>query len=103
MISNVVIPTRRKLETSFEDFSTQESMLTNNIHMNCRKESIMIGFSKERQFLKDDPGEYMVMFVGDRGEEVGSRVKGFLKYSGRWKSMINSRYCSVCFTNEYNT
>lgn len=67
--------------------------ITNNIHMHCRK---------ERQFLKDDPRRCMVMFVGNCKEGVGSRIKRFLKYGGRWKSIINSQYCSVCFTNEYN-
>ncbi|CEP10874.1 hypothetical protein [Parasitella parasitica] len=43
------------------------------------------------------------MFVGDRGLGIGSRVKGFQKYGGRWKPQKNSLYSSVLITNEHNT
>lgn len=59
--------------------------------------------SREREFLKQDRKNCMIMFVGDRGEGIGSRIKGFLKYGGKWKPKIHSRYCSVCVTNEHNT
>ncbi|CEG79069.1 hypothetical protein RMATCC62417_13582 [Rhizopus microsporus] len=43
------------------------------------------------------------MFVGDRGLSVGSRIKGFMRYGGHWKSKKHSLYTTVCITNEHNT
>ncbi|KAI9486687.1 MAG: hypothetical protein EXX96DRAFT_627135 [Benjaminiella poitrasii] len=43
------------------------------------------------------------MFVGDRGLGIGSRLKGHLKYGGRWKPIKNSPYTSVLITNEHNS
>ncbi|EIE82340.1 hypothetical protein RO3G_07045 [Rhizopus delemar RA 99-880] len=40
------------------------------------------------------------MFIGDRGTRVGSRIKGFKKYGGRWKEVIHSEATNVCVTNE---
>ncbi|CAO3656709.1 unnamed protein product [Mucor hiemalis] len=45
----------------------------------------------------------VVMFIGDRGTGVGSRLKGFLKYGGKWKPTTHSKYSTVCYTNEQNT
>ncbi|ORE18855.1 hypothetical protein BCV71DRAFT_234551 [Rhizopus microsporus] len=45
----------------------------------------------------------LVMFVGDRGLCIGSKIKGFLKYGGNWKLNKNSFYTTVCITNEHNT
>ncbi|KAI8880038.1 hypothetical protein K501DRAFT_152370, partial [Backusella circina FSU 941] len=44
-----------------------------------------------------------ILFVGDRGYGVGSRIKGFLKYGGKWKPKKHTLYTSVCITNENNT
>lgn len=57
--------------------------------------------SNERRFVagKSKP----VMFVGDRGYGTGSSIKGHLRYGGKWKPEIHSRYTSVCITNEHNT
>ncbi|KAI9485407.1 MAG: hypothetical protein EXX96DRAFT_475739 [Benjaminiella poitrasii] len=43
------------------------------------------------------------MFVGDRGLGIGSRLKGHLKYGGKWKPVKNSLYTSVLITNEHNS
>ncbi|KAI9247411.1 hypothetical protein EDC94DRAFT_364085 [Helicostylum pulchrum] len=43
------------------------------------------------------------MFIGDRGYGVGSNIKGHIKYGGKWKPAIHSRYTSVCITNEHHT
>ena len=59
--------------------------------------------SRERCDSKIFKNNYLIMFIGDRGEGVGSRMKGFLKYGGKWKPNIHSRYTTVCITNEYNT
>ena len=40
------------------------------------------------------------MFIGDRGTGVGSRIKGFKRYGGRWKEVIHSEATNVCVTNE---
>jgi hypothetical protein len=43
------------------------------------------------------------MFVGDRGYGFGSKIKGYVKYGGRWKQELHSRYTSVFVTNEHNS
>lgn len=55
--------------------------------------------SQERKHSDKNP----IMFIGDRGYGVGSRVKGFLKYGGKWKPSKHERYTSVLVTNEFNT
>ena len=40
------------------------------------------------------------MFVGDRGTGVGSRVKGFMRYGGKWKENMHAEAINVCVTNE---
>jgi hypothetical protein len=43
------------------------------------------------------------MFIGDRGTGVGSRIKGHLRYGGKWKEQLHSQYTNVCITNEHYT
>lgn len=59
--------------------------------------------SEERYFVSPVKDRKRVMFVGDRGLAVGSRLKGFLRYGGLWKPKQHSRYAAVCVTNEHNT
>ena len=59
--------------------------------------------SRERGVLGKNKMNSLVMFIGDRGEGTGSRLKGFLRYGGKWKPKVHSRYSTVCITNEYNT
>ncbi|CAO3626627.1 unnamed protein product [Mucor hiemalis] len=40
-----------------------------------------------------------IMFIGDRGYGYG--IKRHLKYGGKWKQTIHSRYTSVFISNEY--
>lgn len=40
------------------------------------------------------------MFIGDRGTGVGSSIKGFRKYGGKWKEKIHAESVNVCVTNE---
>ncbi|GAA5803126.1 hypothetical protein HPULCUR_008601 [Helicostylum pulchrum] len=44
-----------------------------------------------------------IMFIGDRGYGVGSNIKGHIKYGGKWKPAIHSRYTSVRITNDHHT
>ncbi|KAI9254921.1 hypothetical protein EDC94DRAFT_696570 [Helicostylum pulchrum] len=37
----------------------------------------------------------LIMMIGDRGTEVGSRIKGHLRYGGKWKQDIHGKYTSV--------
>ncbi|KAG1584000.1 hypothetical protein G6F48_008166 [Rhizopus delemar] len=52
--------------------------------------------TKERKALSQTSGnnpstkKKLVMFIGDRGTGVGSRIKGFKRYGGRWKEVIHS-------------
>ncbi|KAG2197763.1 hypothetical protein INT46_005749, partial [Mucor plumbeus] len=59
--------------------------------------------SNERIFINQGQRGNTIAFVGDRGYSVGSRIKGFNKYSGKWKPQNHSRYISAIITNEYNT
>ena len=45
----------------------------------------------------------IVQFVGDRGTGVGSRLKGFRKYGGKWLEVLRSQQNIVCITNEQKT
>ncbi|KAG1048531.1 hypothetical protein G6F43_009083 [Rhizopus delemar] len=62
--------------------------------------------TKERKALSQTSGnnpstkKKLVVFIGDRGARVGSRIKGFKKYGGRWKEVIHSEAANVCVTNE---
>ena len=44
-----------------------------------------------------------IMFVGDRGHGVGSRIKGHQKFGGTWKQELHGRYTPTLITNEYNS
>lgn len=43
------------------------------------------------------------MFIRDCGTGQDSRIKGYLRYGGKWKEEINGQYTSLCITNEHNT
>ena len=43
------------------------------------------------------------MFIGDRGTGVGSRLKGHLKYGGKWKPKLHAVSSAIHFTNEHKT
>ena len=45
----------------------------------------------------------MLMFIGDRGTGVGSRIKGFRRYGGGWKEQLHGTHVNVCITNEHMT
>jgi hypothetical protein len=45
----------------------------------------------------------LIMFIGDRGTDVGSRVKGFRRYGGHWKEGVYGLNTPVCVTNENKT
>ena len=57
----------------------------------------------ERKFINQGQKNNTIAFVGDRGYSVGSRIKGFKKYGGKWKPHNHSRYISTIITNEFNT
>ncbi|KAI9269674.1 hypothetical protein EDC94DRAFT_645929 [Helicostylum pulchrum] len=54
-------------------------------HKLCRKErkSLAKGKGKSKKPPK------LIMFIGDKGTGVGSRIKGFRRYGGRWKEDIH--------------
>ncbi|KAG1036789.1 hypothetical protein G6F43_012991 [Rhizopus delemar] len=62
--------------------------------------------TKERKALSQTSGnnpstkKKLVMFIGDRGTGVSSRIKEFKRYGGRWKEVIHSEAANVCVTNE---
>ena len=41
-----------------------------------------------------------IMFIGDKGMEVGSTIKGYRGYGGKWKQCMHGMNINVCITNE---
>ena len=41
-----------------------------------------------------------IMFIGDKGMEVGSTIKGYRRYGGKWKQYMHGMNINVCITNE---
>ena len=41
-----------------------------------------------------------IMFIGDKGMEVGSTIKGYRRYGGKWKQYMHDTNINVCITNE---
>lgn len=71
-----------------------------------RKRYLDIICSDEREFInggRDKEKGAVVLFVGDRGYATGSRIKGFLRYGGKWKPFLHARYTTTLITNEHNT
>lgn len=95
--------------TNSETFTIQTLKYYIIKHTNCRKENLLTVFVQ----MREDPcasnhkipqkKSLLVMFAGDRGLCIGSKIKGFLKYGGNWKSNKNSLYMTVCITNKHNT
>ena len=60
--------------------------------------------SKERSFyVGRRPQTPLITFIGDRGTCVGSRLKGHLKYGGKWKPKLHAVSSAIHFTNEHKT
>ncbi|CEP12941.1 hypothetical protein [Parasitella parasitica] len=60
--------------------------------------------SKERSFCVGRRSQAsLIMFIGDRGTCVGYRLKGHLKYGGKWKPELHAASSTVHFTNEHKT
>ncbi|KAK4516805.1 uncharacterized protein ATC70_011784 [Mucor velutinosus] len=60
--------------------------------------------SRERSFCAGvRPQTSLAMFIRDRGLCVGSRLKGHLKYGGKWKPRLHSSVATVHTTNERKT
>ncbi|KAI8352166.1 hypothetical protein EDC96DRAFT_577465 [Choanephora cucurbitarum] len=49
------------------------------------------------------PQKQLIMMIGDRGMDVGSRIKQHLRYGGIWKQNNHACYTTVSITNENNT
>ncbi|CEG74498.1 hypothetical protein RMATCC62417_09702 [Rhizopus microsporus] len=59
--------------------------------------------SDERRYATSSRKVMPIMFVGDCGLGIDSRIKGYMRYGGHWKPLKHSLYTSVCITNEHNT
>ncbi|KAL0137307.1 hypothetical protein V8B55DRAFT_1578093 [Mucor lusitanicus] len=69
-----------------------------------KRKQIDLLCSQERQYVNNyNSKSQTVLFIGNRGTGVGSRIKGHLRYGGHWKSKTHARYTSVCVTNEYHS
>ncbi|CAO3699750.1 unnamed protein product [Rhizopus microsporus] len=64
-------------------------------HQLCRRERLKLMHTAEN----DDKSKKLLMFVGDRRTGVGSRIKGFMRYGGKWKENMHAEAINVCVTN----
>lgn len=99
-------------QTIRQFYHTQTKAKQRRYYEYTKRKQIDILCSQERKYIKSEDGEYIkkrdrhnqsILFIGDRGTGVGSRIKGHLRYGGHWKSNNHSLYTSVCITNEFNT
>ena len=101
-----IIVFMRIVRKSWEAFIAVQTESTDYEASRSRKKSIWIT-AEERKFLtKANTGadkKQTLMFIGDRGTGVGSRIKGFRKYGGRWKEQLRGKHVTVCITNEHMT
>ncbi|KAK4521627.1 uncharacterized protein ATC70_004157 [Mucor velutinosus] len=83
--------------------SKKQNTLSNKVeHIDRRFRSRFA--SRERSFCAGvRPQTSLTMFIGDRGLCVGSRLKGHLKYGGKWKPRLHSSVATVHTTNEHKT
>ncbi|CAO3668667.1 unnamed protein product [Rhizopus microsporus] len=59
--------------------------------------------SDERRYATSSRKAKPIMFVGDCGLGIGSRIKGYMRYGGHWKPLKLNLYTSVCITSKHNT
>ena len=59
--------------------------------------------SDERRYATSSRKAKPIMFVGDRGLGIGSRIKGYMRYGGHWKPLKHNTYTSICITSKHNT
>ena len=78
-------------------------------HTNYRKESLLTVFVQTKEDLCASnhkifqKSPFWSCLLVTEGLCIGSKIKGFLKYSVNWKLNSNSFYTTVCITNEHNT
>ncbi|CAO3656903.1 unnamed protein product [Mucor hiemalis] len=58
---------------------------------------------KRRDMVSKKGWRKVVQFVGDRGTGVGTRIKGYRRYGGRWLDNMRRQRGNVCLTDEYRT
>ncbi|EPB84962.1 hypothetical protein HMPREF1544_08240 [Mucor circinelloides 1006PhL] len=69
----------------------------------CKKKR-RLGLSKiKHQERKSSNHEKPIMFVFDRGHDVGSHIRGHQRFGGAWKQKLHGRYTPTLITNEYNS
>jgi hypothetical protein len=94
----------KKAKKSLRDFYYSQARLKDTRHYKLQKRKVLDQLcSEERSYVTGRSKKKPVLFVGDRGYGVGSRIKSFLKYGGIWKPKTHSLYTTVCVTNENNT
>ncbi|KAI9257555.1 hypothetical protein EDC94DRAFT_522357, partial [Helicostylum pulchrum] len=96
-----------QLRSQFKDF-----YYSNNSIRKVRSSQIQLKSykyrlcSRERKFVTKNVKSKrakLIMFVGDRGFGFGSHIKDHLKYGGKWKQEIHSKYTHAVITNENMT
>jgi hypothetical protein len=94
----------KEAKQPLRDFYYSEKRLKDTRHYKLQKRKVLDQLcSEERSYVTGKSKKKPVLFVGDRGYGVGSRIKSFLRYGGTWKPKTHSLYTTVCITNENNT
>jgi hypothetical protein len=94
----------KEAKKSLRDFYYSQARLKDTRHYKLQKRKVLDQLcSEEWSYVTGRSKKEPVLFVGDRGYGVGSRIKSFLKYGGTWKPKTHSMYTTVRVTNENNT
>ncbi|KAK4511737.1 uncharacterized protein ATC70_007281 [Mucor velutinosus] len=83
--------------------SKKQSTLSNKVERIDRRFRSRFA-SRERFFCASVRSQTLLaMLIGDRGLCIGSRLKGHMKYSGKWKPLLHSSVATVHTTDEHKT
>ncbi|KAG1124605.1 hypothetical protein G6F42_009473 [Rhizopus arrhizus] len=84
-------------------YSNNQCKRRRHLELSKRRARDRIAAAERKASGFKEGGKALVMFVGDRGHGVGSRIKGHQRFGGTWKQEIHGRYTPTVITNEYNS
>ncbi|CAO3636577.1 unnamed protein product [Mucor hiemalis] len=90
---------KKKFLDSMVDKERRDMVPKKGKHLQCSR-----GTSRSLTYTHNQIGwRKVVQFVGDRGTGVGTRIKGYRRYGGRWLENMRGQRGNVCLTDEYRT
>jgi len=84
-------------------YSNNQCKRRRHLELSKRRAHDRIAAAEQKASGSKEGGKALVMFIGDRGHGVGSRIKGHQRFGGTWKQEIHGRYTPTVITNEYNS